>query len=346
MNSSLATRQVMFVNKQGANMDLSNSLKELCATRSYPSENELSGGHHAGSTSEWSSSTCDTSGSLPRGGKSRSMVARVSPLHSLKRPLRPKTPRPSEVRNAGIICPNCDAMRMQLTEANTQCYDKWISRIKILEDMLQEKQKINDDLQEAWYEQNRLYDESQHVNKALKKDLAAHAEAISDLKNENYRLSDAVRQKDEDIEELCNENKVLRARTEHGEKLRQLDMQTIERLRQMLADRNNDDASTTSTSRNRKVKAARTAMSSRIRRHRRTAYRIKAATVQSKRVKPLPKRGRVCGKAGKENVDSGGGPIAIETIDEWAEALFATRAAAVSETGGIRARNKADVALA
>ncbi|KAK1932759.1 hypothetical protein X943_000671 [Babesia divergens] len=203
----------------------------FCRTRSSQSENELSGGHIASSTSECSSSTCDTSGSRRVSGRHARVGTVRSPLHSLKRSMRPKAKQQSDPKNATVICTNCDAMRLQVTEANTQCYDQWISCIKVLEDMLQEKQKINDELQAAYYDQCRLLEHDKDVNAALKKEISMHAQTIMQLKEEIYNLRETLGQKDEYIEELSDEIAKLREKDKLHKKLSEIDRQTIEKLR-------------------------------------------------------------------------------------------------------------------
>ncbi|GFE53329.1 two-component system sensor kinase, putative [Babesia ovis] len=207
------------------------SPREFCRIRSYPSESELSTGQHNGSTSECSSSTCDTTGSQRYESNGRLVGPRISPLHSLKRAPRQRSVQ-QYADSAPIICPNCDAMRMQLTEATTQCYDQWIKRIKVLEEMLQEKQNILDELQGAWYERCQLLEEEQRITTELKKEASIYIQTISDLKAENYQLRDTVGQKEELIEELCDEVKLLRDKDLHNQKLRQMDLGTIKKLRQ------------------------------------------------------------------------------------------------------------------
>ncbi|CDR96698.1 hypothetical protein, conserved [Babesia bigemina] len=215
-------------------MELRMSPREFCRARSYPSENELSSGQHGWSTSECSSSTCDTSGSRSHSNNFRYCGARSSPFSSLKRSTRPKAQQQTETK-VTVICANCDALRMQLTEATTQCYDQWISRIKVLEDMLQEKQKINDELQAACLEQRQLFEEGQRRIALLQREAEADTQVALNLKNQNYQLSDAIRQKDDLIEELCAEIKQLQEKNRHNAKLQELDRHTIDKLRRMVA---------------------------------------------------------------------------------------------------------------
>ncbi|KAK1444506.1 hypothetical protein BgAZ_104120 [Babesia gibsoni] len=205
----------------------------LCLTRAYPSENELSGGQIASSTSECSSSTCDTSGSQRRSVKYNNTGSIRSPLHSLKRPAKAKAQQTCATKPR-IICPDCDAMRLQLTEAKTQCYDQWISRIKILEDMLKEKQKINDEIQTEYYGQCSLVEHERNINASLKQDNLTQATTILNLRKENYSLSETLQQKDDYIEDLSEEVKKLREREQLNNQLRELDRKTIERLRASL----------------------------------------------------------------------------------------------------------------
>lgn len=212
--------------------------REFCRRRTYPSENELSGGHVANSTSESSSSTCDTSGSLRRNTRKLDKWVRGSPIHSIKRPSRIKFQQYVDPKDAEIICRNCDSMRLQLTEAKTQCYDQWLSRIKILEDMLQEKQKINDDIQADYYAQCHLVEQERAANVALKKESASHLSTISTLRQDNHHLKEILQQKEEYIEELSDDIKKLRDKERLHNHLRELDRQTIDRLRSALAKSN------------------------------------------------------------------------------------------------------------
>ncbi|ORM40024.1 uncharacterized protein BXIN_1270 [Babesia sp. Xinjiang] len=212
-------------------MAYQDSPRGFCRLRSYPSEGELSTGQQGCSTSECSSSTCDTTGSQRRGTKSKFVGLRMSPLRSLKRVSRPRILHPCDASSSAVICTNCDALRMQLTEATTQCYDQWIKRINVLEEMLQEKQKIVDELQAAWYERCQVLEQAQRLNTELQQKATEYLQKISDLKDENYKLCDTVKQKEEFIEELCDDAAQLREKNKHNQKLRQLDLLTIEKLR-------------------------------------------------------------------------------------------------------------------
>ncbi|GBE58852.1 centrosomal of 85 kDa isoform X1, putative [Babesia ovata] len=269
-------------------MEVRISPREFCRARSYPSENELSSGQHGWSTSECSSSTCDTSGSQSRANNFRFCGARSSPLHSLKRSTRPKVQQQIDTKKAGVICANCDALRMQLTEATTQCYDQWISRIKVLEDMLQEKQKINDELQAAWLEQRQLVEEGQHRIAVLNREAEADAQTALNLKSENYQLGEAIRQKDELIEELCAEIKQLQEKNRHSAKLQEMDMHTIDKLRRMVAAKDKHQKGTSSgAKRNRKVNV-RTTIARKTRNRLNGRHRIKGFSVTVNRLISLP----------------------------------------------------------
>ncbi|EDO08276.1 hypothetical protein BBOV_III007150 [Babesia bovis T2Bo] len=208
------------------------SPQEFCRIRNYPSEAELSSSQHTYSTSECSSSTCDTAESHKYESRRKFVGSKASPMNSLKRVSRQKSAEYKD--GTPIICPNCDAMRMQLTEATTQCYDQWIKRIKVLEEMLQEKQIIIDELQAAWCERCQALEQQQVINQQLTSQLKEINQMLSDLKIENYQLKDTLQQKEELIEDLYADIKILRDKDVHNQELRQIDLQTIEDLRKTI----------------------------------------------------------------------------------------------------------------
>nr|PVC51326.1 hypothetical protein MACL_00001629 [Theileria orientalis] len=184
-------------------------------------------------TSESSLSTCDSlqlNTNLP---KSNDRFSEKLP-NSFKNDYYLNSDNESDdksVSNDEKICKRCDQLTCQLTEMRIQNFDRWLSEIKTLEDMLYKKELIIEDFKKT------VFDKENEITK-LKKDELTLKRNNTKLHNQIMALKEQISSKDSEIYELestlkekndviTNRNKTI----EKLEKLAQEDSKLIKRLR-------------------------------------------------------------------------------------------------------------------
>ncbi|EAN31969.1 hypothetical protein TpMuguga_04g00617 [Theileria parva strain Muguga] len=138
-------------------------------------------------TCESSTSTCDSINSkrnLPQSNKRLNYSIKNDDYLNSDTESDDIPPSTENVVKDPNICRRCDQLTAELTQLRIQSFDKWVSEIKSLQDMLIMKESIIEDFNSKWSGKERDL-------RRLKADLTNAQKTISQLQNDiNYLKSD------------------------------------------------------------------------------------------------------------------------------------------------------------